>query len=174
MSRLLLLFTLVAGGGYSHEMPVPIEVDYLAGPKIDSFVGAIKRGGEYACTGEVVTVRLASVPPSDEVLAADQIHELSKEGKVLRSWRVPLEADPVELHGGRFVFRVRRSETMLTASVDKAGHLRQEKPRRDPSRSAYSKCPRSTLPPSGYRWCLALVDKINKTSHLVAFEGPCT
>jgi hypothetical protein len=149
------------------------DLEFIAGDAVDTFPGIVARGGESACSGEVVTARIASIPQDDHALATDLIHEIAG-ATVARTWRIPLEAEPIGLSGDSLVVVYRRSATPVVLSITTTGELNSHAALPVPPESSYAVCPKVGLPESGYRWCVNLRDLESGANRTIAFEGPCT
>jgi hypothetical protein len=146
---------------------------FVAGPRVDAFAGPIERGGEWACEGEVVIARVASMPPDDGVLASDRIHELSPDGALIGTWLVPLESDPIAIAGDTLTVRVFHVGEQRAYALDHDGRI-TEVPLALPAQDPTTICPTDPLPESGYRQCARLHDSVTRLERLLAYEGPCT
>lgn len=166
---------LICAVGCASAAASPVRLDFVAGPKIEAYKGSIERNGDWACSGELVTVEVDRMPDS-AYMAGDEVHELDEKGQVLRTWAVPLEASPVGIDGPRLIVEIRRAEATTIISIDPEGRLKEVPAPVMPSESAFSKCPATTnLPESGYRWCVSLPDiSAAGRQRLIAYEGPCT
>lgn len=173
MRRVVLAF--LAWGAVFAADSRGIEADFVAGPKIDAWQGPIKRGGDSACGGEVVTATVLRMPDAD-YMAGDEIQELDAEGRVLRTWRVPYESTPLGIDGDWLIVALTRSKGAPTVSVNTHGRMRSAPTPPVLPDSAHAQCPAdAALPPSGYRWCMAMPDRAAPNhTRLVAYEGPCT
>jgi TonB family protein len=149
-------------------------IDLLAGPQFAKYNGQSFEGGDYACSGKVVSIRLKRMPPNDDVLVADEIHELSPSGDVLGSWRVPLESRPFAIRGDRLTIDAGNASRPGTITVTLDGRLMAAEPHVGAAPDAGEQCPHSSLPESGYRWCVSLLDAKSRKNRLIAFNGPCT
>lgn len=152
-----------------------IEADFVAGPKINAYKGDIQRGGYWACSGEIVTVKTDRIPDKS-FMTGDDIHEIDAKGRVLRTWAVPLEARPVGISGSVLFIEINKHKKATTVSVNMKGYLRKVKARPTVPDTAISECPViPTLPESDYRWCATLPDASTPgKKRILAFEGPCT
>ena len=173
--KMLRLGLLLVAAGSASAGAQRIEADFVAGPRIAVWTDAVERGGDWGCSGEVVKASIDRMP-DPEVMSGDDIHELDVQGRVLRTWQVPLEADPLGIAGERLIVRLTRTAGDPVVSVDAQGELRRVASPAALPESAYAKCPANpALPVSAFRWCVSLPDQAAPNLvHLIAYEGPCT
>ena len=175
MRLMHLLPALLVFAGVACARSERVQAEFVAGPKIDAWTGEMQRGGDWACTGELVAASVDRMPEPD-YMYGDDMHELDADGKVLRTWHVPLEAVPLGIDGDRLIVELTRQDDQPAIAVGLDGVIRRvERPPALPS-SAHAHCPaNSRLPQSDYQWCVTLPDMgAPATTHLVAYNGPCT
>ena len=173
LTRLLLTLLVVASAACARSERV--QAEFVAGPKIDSWTGEVQHGGDWACTGELVAASVDRMP-DPEYMYGDDMQELDANGKVLRTWHVPLEAAPLGIDGERLIVELTRQEDQPAIAVGLDGLIRHVERPPPLSSSAHAHCPpNSRLPASAYQWCVTLPAMgAPATTHLIAYNGPCT
>ena len=117
--------------------------------------------------GPVVVVRASAMPRKAPWFVAEEVQELDAAGKVLRTWRVPLDHVPVALDGDVLSLSVWSRSDLITVTPD--GHLgiRKDVP---PGDLPGEHCPGATEQDD--RWCVRVGQGAN--SHVLAYPAICS
>jgi hypothetical protein len=81
--------------------------------------------------GRVVMVRSDHVPARADWFESDVVHEIDRQGKILRSWRVPIDSYPVGVEGDELLMTYgAESQEMLRVSLDGAISVKHRPPQK--------------------------------------------
>jgi hypothetical protein len=123
--------------------------------------------------GEVATARVQAMPKYSrlEPLAPEQVFELNSGGKVLRSWNIPVDGEPLALDGNDLLFSFNAANYRVTTQgvvqpVSNELKASQAEP-------AQCKMPKA-FQGSAYAGCWRHSDLRTKRSRLLAYQGVCT
>lgn len=118
--------------------------------------------------GPVVVLRVSAMPRKAPWFVADEVQELDAAGRVLRSWRVPLDHVPAALDGDVLSLSVwSRKDSMLTVTPDGRLGVRKGVP---PGDLPGGRCPGATGQDD--RWCVRIGQGADR--HVLAYPPICS
>ena len=127
---------------------------------------------EHPC-GTVVTARVQAMPRYSklEPFQPERVFEIDLVGKVLRMWRIPVDATPIGISGSKLRF----SYNNATYSVSLTGRLSKLDGGINDAVASQAECGTfSAFGDSVYGSCWQFTDDSSRRSRILAFEGTCS
>jgi hypothetical protein len=130
-------------------------------------------GTEWSGCGDVLIARVSVMPNPrrGDVLATDSAYELNSSSKVVRSWQLPANSEPVVVAGDRLLVRASTGSFLIGTRGDIEAVIGEAKPQ--PLPEVKCKLPR-LFRSSGYASCVKLPSQDAGSSITLAIQGPCT
>jgi hypothetical protein len=123
--------------------------------------------------GEVATARVRTMPKYShlEPFAPERVFELDSVGKVLRSWNIPVDSEPLALDGNDLLFSFNATSYRVTTQ----GTVQRAPNEIKTTKAEPAQC---TVPKafqgSGYAGCWRHSDLRTKQLRLLVYQGVCT